>query len=470
MTNVSKLTCIALFLAANAVILRAQTTFATLVNFDGANGFAPYYESLVQGLNGNLYGTTALGGVQNGGTVFEITPAGTLITVHSFCDQPPCIYQPSAGLVLASNGNFYGTTVYGGDHDNGSVFEISPAGTVTTLHSFNIEDGTNPSSPLVEASDGNFYGTTVGGGSGPECGISRCGTIFKITRTGTLTTLYNFHLTDGAFPRAGLIQATDGNLYGTTTGGEGTPTAGSIFKITPQGTFTTLHTFCGQSCGDGALPYAGLTQASGGLLYGTTAGGGTNDAGTVFSITPAGTLSTLYSFCSQRGCQDGEGPIAGLAQGTDGNFYGTTDGLGNTVLATIFSITPTGELRTLFRFSVGLNDPYGTLTQATNGTFYGTTQQGGSYSGGILYSLAEELGPFVQTLPTSRKVGASVLILGSSLSGTTAVSFNGTPSTFSIVSDTEIKTTVPVGATTGFVSVTTASTTLTSNKMFRVIP
>lgn len=465
-----RIVCIAILCCAASLVSPAQTTFSTPVNFDGTNGFFPYYVSLVQGLNGNLYGTTALGGPENAGTIFEVTPDGTLITVHSFCDTPPCIYQPSAGLVLASNGNFYGTTTYGGDHGDGSVFEVSPDGVVTTIHSFDLEDGANPSSPLIEASDGDLYGTTVSGGSGPECGTSRCGTIFRITPEGKLTTLYNFHLNDGAFPHAGLVQATDGSLYGTTTGGGGFPSDGSVFRITLGGALTTLHKFCGTNCGDGALPYAGLTQAPTGLLYGTTASGGAQDDGTIFSIAPTSSFTTLYSFCSQEDCLDGEGPIAGLALGSDGNFYGATDGLGNTVLATLFNITPTGELRTLFRFFLGLQDAYGTPAQSTNGIFYGTTQDGGDYSGGIVYSLAYQYaGPFVETIPTSREAGASVLILGSNLTGTTAVSFNGMAAAFTVVSDTEIRTTVPAGATTGFVTVTTDTGVLTSNKEFQVI-
>src|ERR1022692_1853466 len=168
----------------------------------------------------------------------------------------------------------------------------------------------------------------------------------------TLTTLFSFDGTDGAVPQAGLVQATNGDLYGTTESG-GTSTNGTVFKITPGGTLTTLYSFCSQTnCTDGANPYAGLVQAANGNFYGTTQYGGTNHRGTVFKITQGGTLTTLYSFCSQTNCTDGECPFAGLVQAANGNFYGTTESGGRANgYGTVFKITPTGTLTTLHRFN-----------------------------------------------------------------------------------------------------------------------
>src|ERR1019366_5319534 len=219
--------------------------------------------------------------------------------------------------------------------------------TLTTIHRFcsqsGCPDGAGPYAGLVQATNGGLYGTTSGGGT------DSAGTIFKITPGGTLTTLYSFcpqtNCTDGAAPFAGLVQAANGDLYGTTSGG-GTANggAGTVFKITPSGTLTTLYSFCSQSgCMGGFFPRAGLVQAANGDLYGTTWFGGTNSQGTVFKITPAGTLTTLYNFCSQTNCTDGDQPFAGLVQAANGDLYGTTYGGGaNGGIGTVFKITPGG--------------------------------------------------------------------------------------------------------------------------------
>ncbi len=227
----------------------------------------------------------------------------------------------------------------------------SPAQTFTSLLSFDDTDGAYPEAGLVQATDGNLYGTTYEGGA------NNYGTVFKITPSGTLTTLYSFCSPvgcpdgDGANPLAGLLQATNGNLYGTTSGG-GTNSEGTVFEITPAGELTTLYSFCSQvGCTDGGNPYAGLLQATNGDLYGTTYGGGAGIRGTVFKITPSGMLTTLYSFCQQGGgCSDGASPAAGLVQATNGNFYGTTQYGGVDGYGTVFKITPSGTLTTLHSF------------------------------------------------------------------------------------------------------------------------
>jgi uncharacterized repeat protein (TIGR03803 family) len=382
-----------------------------------------------------------------------------------------------AGLIQATNGNFYGTSELGGAHSDGTVFEITPTGTLTTLHSFcsqpNCTDGLEPVAGLIQATNGNFYGTTSEGGA-----KKLYGTVFEITSTGTLTTLYSFcpqpNCADGEFPFAGVMQATNGNFYGTTSQG-GANGDGIVFEITPTGTLSALHSFCSKpGCTDGEQPRAGLMQATNGDLYGTTEFGGAHSDGTVFEITPTGTLTTLYSFCSKPGCTDGDAPQAGLVQATNGNFYGTTSEGGNANSdGIVFEITPTGTLTTLYSLcsKPGCADgegPFAELMQATNANFYGTTHGGGASGDGTVFSLATGLGPFVETLPTVGKVGAAVIILGNNLTGASSVTFNGTPATFKVVSANEITTVVPSGATTGKVAVITPSGSLTSNVKFRV--
>jgi uncharacterized repeat protein (TIGR03803 family) len=474
--------------------------FTTLVSFDGSNGEAPYGVSLVQGLDGDLYGVTQHGGLYNNGVVFKVTTAGSLITLYSFCAKTNCPdgNSPEAPLLQATDGNFYGTTVSGGAKGRGTVFRITPEGVLTTLYSFcpklPCKDGDVPFGALVEGSDGYLYGTTVGQGS------PRYGTVFRITPTGVLTTLYNFcaraTCPDGNEPSAGVIQASDGNFYGTTVlGGSYTNCpgeasgCGTIFKITPSGKLTTIHKFCAQTkCTDGREPDAPLVQTADGNFYGTTAGGGVNgDFGTVFKMTTAGKVTTLYSFCSQVNslgyCSDGAVPLSALVQGPDGNFYGTTYvggaaspycGSGNGC-GTVFSITPSGVLTTLHSFCTDENCTDGIWSssapaQATNGSFYGAAVVGGVNGDGTVFELSMGFGPYVEALPNESKVGKIISILGQGFTGTTAVSFNGTAATFNVVSDTYLTATVPSAATTGLVSVTTPGGVLNSNQAFQVKP
>lgn len=473
---------------------QAWTTFTTLYSFcsqtNCTDGSGP--NGLIQGTDGNLYGTTADGGsaCPACGTVFKITLSGLLTTLHSFCAEPGCADgQIPTGLIQAIDGTFYGTSVNGGNHgNNGTVFQITAGGTFTTRGMY---AGTRyPDRPLIQVSDGNFYGNSSGGGHTFE------GAVYKITPAGKLGTLYSFCLQagcpDGNLPN-GLIQATDGQFYGTTAeGGANTSSCdvacGTVFKLTPGGELTTLYSFCAKGgCADGVFPLESLVQASDGNFYGTTSEGGANTTscyngcGTVFKITPTGTFTTLYSFCSQTNCTDGSEP-GSLIQGTDGNLYGGTGAGGNNGgncpsangCGTIFKITRGGTFTTLHRFCSKSGCPDGegafALIQYTNGTFYGVTGGGGANKEGTIFRFSEGLGAFVKTQTASGTVGAAVTILGTDLTGATSVTFNGTAAAFSIVSASEITTTVPSGATTGFVEVTTPGATLKSNTKFRVTP
>ncbi len=365
-----------------APVFSAAQTFSTLLSFDQTEAANPY-ATLIQGKDGNFYGTSQFGSTIGYGNVFQVTPDGTATSLYSFCSQPGCTdgYEPTAGLAQASNGNLYGTT----PGDVGTVFSLTPEGTLTTLHTFcsqrGCTDGTNPNGSMIEGSDGNFYGTTTYGGAytGPcKTEYGSCGTVFKVTPEGVFTTIHSFVGRDGAYPYAGLIQGLDGNFYGTTQAG-GLYNVGTVFRMSLQGTVTLLHSF---DTSDGAVPTGTLVQAIDGDFYGTTSNGGLHSAGVIFKITSAGVFTQLYSF-------DTPGPSypnAGLVQASDGNFYGTTyeGGSCRGRCGTLYKFTPGGGLVTLHDFCTqsGCPDgegPYAGLVRATDGDLYGVTVDGGHY-------------------------------------------------------------------------------------------
>jgi len=465
--------CIALFCIATAAIAPAQT-FHLLHSFNGTDGANPYV-GLVQGTDGNLYGTTIDGGVNGAGNVFKMTVGGKVTSLYDFCSQTNCTdgEYPVTVLIEGTDGNFYGTTQSGGtygiqDGGYGTIFKITPGGTLTTLHSFSGSDGAAPYGSLMLAANGDFYGTAdVGGTYG-------AGTLFTITSSGVLTTLYNFcsqnRCTDGQYPAGQLLQAADGNLYGVThAGGDyaacNVDGCGTIFKMTLSGRLTTLHTF---DATDGDYPYGGVIEGPNNLLYGTTSAGGASDDGTIYTIDSSGTFNTLYNFSGPDGSQ----PYAMLL-GSDGNFYGTTlygYGDGPYPRGSVFEITAGGTLTNLYTFTGrrGKN-PYAGLVQHTDGAFYGTAYFGGADNDGIVFSVSTGLPPFVAMQPASGNIGVAITILGTKLKGATAVSFNGTPAAFTVVSGSEIIANVPAGATSGTVTVTTPKGgTLKSNVEFQV--
>ncbi len=467
-------------------------TFSTLVNFDGTDGDFPYQTSLIQGTDGNFYGTTEAGGTSSPcanygcGTIFKVTLEGALTTLYNFCPEMGCDdgNEPTGGLVEDANGNFYGEAFLGGTTNVrtcpsgcGTIFELTSTGTFRILHSFCSNgvctDGCFPAGGLVQGVDGQLYGTTFAGGT------SASGAVFRITLDGELTILHSFSGPDGSGPFGRLALDTDGNFYGTTQSGGASSNCeygcGTVFKITPGGKLTTLHSF---DEADGAYPWSGVVRGQGGSFYGTTVNSEASPAcssgcGTVFKTTSGGAFSTVYRFDST----DGSYPYGGLIQATDGNFYGTTLGGGTSNYGTVFRLTSGAtKLNTVHSFdNTDGAFPYDNLLQATNGSVYSTTYKGGAndscYQGcGTVFTISNSLGPFVAFLRGYGKTGNLVEILGQSLTGTTSVSFNGVPAHFNVVSDTFIKATVPSGAASGYVAVVTPSGTLTSNLPLVVIP
>jgi uncharacterized repeat protein (TIGR03803 family) len=443
----------------------SKSKFNSIYDFGDHAGdpLSPQFVGVIaQGRDGNLWSTTPLGGKNSLGTAFKLSPGGKLTAIYNFSSSTG---QPYSGLTLGTNGNFYGTTYNGGTGTActggcGTVFELTPSGKLTVLWNFEGgNNGENPYAPPIEGIDGNLYGTTYQGGA------SKVGTIYQLTPSGKLTTMYQFDGPHGSFPIGPLVQATDGNLYGTTAGFDFT--YGTVFKVVPSGdfVFTLLFTF---DASDGAYPYAGLVQGSDAKLYGTTTQGASG-YGDVFEITTKGVFTELHPL---NGSTDGAYPYAGLVQATDGDFYGAAQKGGNGY-GTFFRITSKGTFTVCEDFNATDGaDPLVTPIQHTNGTLYGDTSLGGDINNtGVFYFLNLGLRPFVSLLPTSGKVGSMVEILGQGfVKEKTTVSFNETKATMvKVVSATYMTATVPANATSGFVTVTTPTATLQSNRKFRVI-
>ena len=383
----------------------AQVSYEVLHAFAGApNDGAAAYSALIEASDGNFYGTTQRGGRFGAGTVYRMTPAGA-VTIHYSFTGGTDGSLPAAALVQRDDGNLYGTAVMGGA-GLGTVFRISTAGAFTVLHTFaGSTDGATPYAPLIKARDGNFYGVTFGGS-----------TVFRMTPSGTVTTLHRFSNIDGQVsPFAPLVEAMDGNFYGTTR-------FGVIYRVSAAGDFAVVHRL--DSATEGATLDSALVQGADGSFYGTARNGGVNNGGTVFRVTPAGLVTVLHAF---SGGADGEGPEAGLIQGPDGAFYGTT---ANTVAFTassrVFRITRSGVLTVLHAFAPADSSPYAPLLLASDGRFYGTTIGGTINTTGrsVVFRLAVALpvpaGPFgsLDTPAEGATVAGEVAVTGWALDDT----------------------------------------------------
>ncbi|HZT43698.1 MAG TPA: choice-of-anchor tandem repeat GloVer-containing protein [Chthonomonadaceae bacterium] len=410
---------LALGLMTGAVAHAESAALTTLYAFTGSEGANPF-SGLVQGADGALYGTAYQGGVNNTGTIFKIAPSGALSVLYTFSAAS---WDPTAqaninadgcnplGLIQGADGDFYGVTPCGGLGGSGTVFKITPDGTLKTLHTFSVldpysqcnSDGAHPYAGLVQGADGDLYGTTHDGG------VQGYGTIFRITPRGGFDRLHSFSALDfnginkdGANPAASLALGADGNLYGTTYWG-GAYGNGTVFRISPTRTFTLLYAFSAftstNSSGyginaEGANPSAGLAPADDGGFYGAAFYGGAAGFGSLFKITPDGVLTTLYSFSRRYGA----GPDS-LIRGVDGNLYGTACQGGYKSDGTVFCLTPDGSMSLLHAFSANRENTAGTtwynrdgcrpsgLIQGADGSLYGTTYSGGAGGMGTIFHL-----------------------------------------------------------------------------------
>jgi uncharacterized repeat protein (TIGR03803 family) len=433
----------------------------------GATSGIAFPQVMSQGRDGELYGTIYNNGTKNEGTVFKITTGGTLTTLYSFCALTSCDdgINPLGGVTLGFDGDLYGTTQGGGGSGKaGTVFKLTPTGTLTTLHAFgNSTDDSVPAYTTLQGQDGNTYGVSIGQYNG------QYGAFFKVSPSGAFKVLHDFTYTDGSYPNL-PTQGTDGNFYGTAVFG-GAKGFGVVYKITPAGKVTVLHNFTGYPS-DGTYPKGILVQGKDGNFYGTTYQGGSNNNGSVFKITPTGVLTVIHSFVFKSPSFDGQLPWAGLTLGPDGNFYGTTGAGGTKNAGTLFKVSPSGAETVLHNFCDPTCNGFGPATPMvlhTNGKLYGNTN-GNSLGGSVFYSLSLGFKPLVDLVTWSAKVGATVEILGQGFTGTKQVLFGTTPAVFQNVSDTYMTATVPAGATTGSVTVTTFTTSFKSNRSFLVTP
>lgn len=420
--------------------------------------------ALPQGRNGSLYGISHFGGSAGNGTVYSVTPSGTVAVLASL--TPTTGDYPYSGLTLGTDGNFYGSVPIGGGGGNGALYKVTPGGTLTTLHAFtNTGDGQTPIAPPAQAADGNYYGFTQGS----------VGTFYKITPAGVFSTLHTLTSAEGSQCSSGnLLLGSDGSFYtGCNYGGANN--LGTLIRVTTAGTVTVLHDFTGT---DGLYAANQMVQGADGNFYGVTYNGGTGYTntnlanGVFFQLKPSGAYKVLYNF---TGGSDGGVPDGGLVLGPDGKFYGTNSVGGNTTACsggcgTIFSLTTAGLLTTLHSFAGTDGDlPSSNLTLSTNGKLYGVTTKGGSAGNGVFFSLDMGFSPFVSLQQTSGRVGAKIGILGQGFSASSVVKFNGvTATTVTRTGTTFLLATVPTGATNGFVTVTTGANTLKSSKKFIV--
>lgn len=495
------------------VTLGTPVTVAPLYNFMGStDGSAPGW--LTQGTDGYLYGGTSAGGRFGWGSIFKIGTGGDFAVIQDLNQGFHDGVASQSKLLLASDGNFYGTTKNGGYAGQGTIFQLTPQGALTIIYNFGLDAsaGTNPYGGVVQTSDGSFYGTTAYGGS------SNNGTVYKFTVSGSparasVTPLAQFDSVHGQNPRGTLLRGADGNLYGVTyAGGSGTGAAGTVFKMTPAGVLTVLKTFLPAT---GSYPLCTLVQGADGSIYGTTSAGNTSNLGAVFKMSTTGVTAWIKPLTSATTYS----PQEGVVFGPDGNLYGTgySGGVG---YGGIFKVTTAGVVTnavsfdgtagdrpvaplvlapdgkmygsnyydlatgkgTLFQYdgvnvsllatfnnTLGIN-PVAALTLGPDGNFYGMTTAGGKAGGGTAFKLDVDIPAITGFSPATAATGATVAIVGSNFTGATGVTINGKAATFTVVDDNNINAVVPAGGTlTGNIVVTTP-VAVASKGVFTFIP
>jgi uncharacterized repeat protein (TIGR03803 family) len=416
------------FLSAGACMPAAGQTYSVIYNADAQDTVGAF----IQAGDGNFYGTGNLGGTaQLFGSVFRLTPQGSYTLLHSFCasGNSACPQGELPGpLVQGRDGNLYGVTSEGDgvsfSGGAGTIFKITPAGVLKTIHQFcetDCTDGERPFTQLIQDGDGNFWGTT----GGYEDAMVP-GTIFKMTSVGALTTMHAFCIYPCVSDVAstGLVQASDGNFYGTTGAGGGPYDGGTVFQLTPSGAFTSLYNFCTDEdvCPNGYEPFGSLVEGPDGDLYGTTSKGGSGGGGTVYKISTSGVVTNLFSFDAARTSPNGYVPSNTIFLASDGNFYGGTyygdsNGNGSSCCGTLFSITPAGTLTTLLILCPDYSSgpcPDGKFIdlgpiQGADGNIYGPASESTTNAGVYQFTPATPLSP-----PVTVVASPSTLTLGTS--------------------------------------------------------
>ncbi len=356
-------------------LAHTPSTYTVLHSFSGntGDGDDPTAEPTLDS-SGNLFAVTDYGGADSNGTLVEFAPSGTETLVHSFGATGDGT-QPDGAVIFDASGNMYGTTQNGGTGSNGTIWELAANGTYSVLHDFTGSDGSFIRGRLVRDKKGNLYGTALFGGANGD------GSVFKYGTDGTLTVLHSFNGTDGEFPEHGVVMDKAGNLYGVTAFG-GASGNGAVYEVAKDGTFSTLYSFTGGT--DGGFLYGGPAIDKKGNLYGSTVDDGASGAGTVFKLAPDGTLTTLYSFTggADGGNPEGDMLLAGKA------LYSTATSGGSSTAGVVYEVTLKGKEKVLANLSTADGDSYaaGVIVSGKN-TFYGTTSAGGADGFGVVFSL-----------------------------------------------------------------------------------
>jgi uncharacterized repeat protein (TIGR03803 family) len=448
-------------ICALATTVYAQS-YKVLVYFNGKPSGPVAPGLIAQNRGGSLVTTSLDQSTDRRGVAFRVKTSGDLTILHEFDTSHGSL--PAGGLTLGINGRFYGTTVSGGPYNRGSIFEMTSNGIVETLHEFTSAADGNPQAPPIQSLSGDFYGTTYGNDRDPN---GPPGTIYKVNSSGNYTLLHTFTGPDGANPFAPLVQdATNYWFYGAAEHG-GSYYKGTIFRIGSNGEFEVLYKF---DLTHGRFPVA-LIQASDGNFYGMARAGGSYDAGVIFRMTPSHQVTVLHTF---TGGSDGQEPLGGFLQGSDGYLYGTTSEGGASGFGVLFRISTTGKFTVLHNFEQSTGSGPVALMQHTNGFLYGETNGGGVFNNviysGVFFRYDLGLSPFVSYLPTYGRVGMPVDILGSGFTTYSQAFFNGVRAQIITVSPTYMRVVVPHGAASGWITVTTTRGTLKSNKKFIVRP
>ena len=464
-----------LVIFAGAVPAQAQTPTVLHSFNDGTQDACAPRGNIVQGRDGNMYGGGAACGAggSGGGAIYKISPAGVESVFFNF--PQGWTNCGGAGLTLGNDGNFYSVCEGGNPATGmGSIFRLTPAGVFTDLHDFTGANGDSlPVYPPIQGVDGNFYGVT-----GNE--VQVCGNIYKLTPAGVYTNLHTFVFNNSECHSSNLVQASDGNLYGTLANCTLPNSVGCVYRISTAGVYKEIHSF---AFATGQVPCTGLIQGKDGKLYGATQQGAADGNGNIYKMTTAGVATDVHDFnnATDASCVNNVGPPVDLLQVADGSFYGVNPAYGPNGNGSIYKLTSAGVF-SAFLFpnpSVDGQLPSSTLIQNTNGLLYGTTPGGGNPAScpsgcqGTFFSVATGDAPFVSLEPTQKTgfVGARVGMFGQGFSGASVVKFGGVAAkSVTLSGSTYLTAVVPAGAHTGAVTVTTGTTTRTSPQTYKVKP